>query len=70
MGTISVVMGTFAVPIQVGSPGVRRFVPVEALVDTGATHTLLPRDLLRSLGIDAIERVVASKKKGDRDAGS
>jgi len=57
MGTIGVVMGTFAVPIQVGSPGVRRFVQVEALVDTGATHTLLPRDLLRSLGIDAIERV-------------
>ena len=50
-------MGTFAVPLQVSSPAGRQLVPVEALVDTGATHTLLPRDVLVSLGIEAVERL-------------
>jgi clan AA aspartic protease len=50
-------MGTFAVPVQVGSPERRRFTQVEARADTGATHTMHPRDLAHSLGINAIERL-------------
>ena len=50
-------MGTFTVPLQVADPRGRQFIQIEALVDTGATHTLLPRDVLRSLGIEALERV-------------
>jgi clan AA aspartic protease len=50
-------MGTFTVQIQVGDPQSQRFVEVEALVDTGATHTVLPRSLLTSLGVRPIERV-------------
>jgi clan AA aspartic protease len=50
-------MGTFTVPLQVGDPAGRRFTGIDALVDTGATHTLLPRDVLLSLGIEALERL-------------
>ena len=50
-------MGTFTVQLQVAAPGGRQFVDVKALVDTGATHTLLPRDMLQRLGIESLERV-------------
>ena len=50
-------MGTFNVQLQVGDSASRRFVEVEALVDTGATHTMLPRDVLVTLGVEATERV-------------
>lgn len=50
-------LGTFTVKIQIGDPEKRRFVEVEALVDTGATHTMLPRGLLLSLGIQPVEWV-------------
>ena len=44
-------MGTFTVPLQVGDLAGQRFIEVEALVDTGATYTLLPEELLTQLGI-------------------
>jgi clan AA aspartic protease len=44
-------MGTFRVRIEVGDPARERFEPVEALVDTGATYTVLPRPLLHELGV-------------------
>ncbi|MDP2954423.1 MAG: clan AA aspartic protease [Chloroflexota bacterium] len=50
-------MGTFTVLLQVAGPDRQRFTEVEALVDTGATHTLLPGDLLRRLGIETVDRV-------------
>lgn len=50
-------MGTFTVDLQVLGPSGRKAVGVQALVDTGATHTLLPRNLLVELGIDPTERV-------------
>ncbi len=50
-------MGTFNVSIQVGNRSGDEFRPVEALVDTGASHTMLPGNLLASLGVVAIERV-------------
>lgn len=43
-------MGTFSVTIEVGSSDHSRWEPVETLVDTGATFTWLPRDLLERLG--------------------
>ncbi len=43
-------MGTFSVTIEVGSSDRGRWAPVDVLVDTGATFTWLPRDLLGSLG--------------------
>ncbi|MBI4312808.1 MAG: clan AA aspartic protease [Chloroflexi bacterium] len=50
-------MGTFTIPLHVSGPSGARFVEVEALVDTGASHTLLPRDVLVELGIAVVERV-------------
>ena len=44
-------MGTFAVQLRVSDLAGRNFVDVEATVDTGATYTLLPADLLEQLQI-------------------
>jgi clan AA aspartic protease len=44
-------MGTFRVRIEVGDPERERFDPVDALVDTGATYTVLPKQLLQDLGV-------------------
>ena len=44
-------MGTFSVSIQIGELTGQRFVPVEALVDTGSSDTSIPRNVLADLGI-------------------
>ncbi len=44
-------MGTFTVTIEVGDPGASNFESIEALVDTGATNTVLPKALLARLGV-------------------
>ena len=44
-------MGTFSVPLQVGDLNGQRFVPVEALVDTGSSDTSILQDVLEELGI-------------------
>ena len=44
-------VGHFAVPIEVGSRSGGRFVSIRALVDTGATYTWIPRDILQGLGV-------------------
>lgn len=43
-------MGTFSVTIEAGSSDHSRWEPVEVLVDTGATFTWLPGELLERLG--------------------
>ena len=48
-------MGTFTVSIQVGDLAGQQFVDVEALVDTGATYTSIPRSTLAQLGIEVRE---------------
>ncbi|MBI4329222.1 MAG: retroviral-like aspartic protease family protein [Chloroflexi bacterium] len=49
-------MGSFRIPIQVGDPQGQRFETVEALVDTGATFTVVPGSLLRRLGVQPSRR--------------
>ncbi len=44
-------MGIFNVPIEVGDPEGGRFERVEALVDTGATFTIVPAPILDALGV-------------------
>ena len=51
------IMGTFSVAVEIGNPTGIEFVQVEALVDTGATYTVLSRDILVNLGIEAMESV-------------
>ena len=45
-------MGLFNVPIGVGDPQGERFQIVEALVDTGATFSIVPAPILDDLGIE------------------
>jgi carbon-monoxide dehydrogenase small subunit len=45
-------MGTFKVDVEIGDPQGERYEHVEALVDTGATYTVLPRPLLQRLGVE------------------
>ena len=45
-------MGTFTVTIQIGDLAGQNFVNLEALVDTGSTYTVLPKEILDQLGIE------------------
>ena len=65
-------MGTFSVLIQVTSQTGARSIDVEALVDTGASHTMLPQELLVSLGVETIERIsfqLADERVEEYDVG-
>ena len=44
-------MGHFRYRIEIGSPQGTIFEPLDALVDTGATYTRIPRSVLEKLGI-------------------
>lgn len=46
-------MGLFNVPIGVGDPQGERFQIVKALVDTGATFSIVPAPILDGLGVEA-----------------
>ena len=48
-------MGSFRVPMRIADAEGRRSEEVLALVDTGATYTWVPRDLLEGLGIQPEE---------------
>jgi clan AA aspartic protease len=49
-------MGTFTVKVEIGDPQGQRWETVEALVDSGASHTLIPASILRRLGVVPEER--------------
>jgi aspartyl protease family protein len=51
-------MGVFKVPIEVGDPAAETFETIEAMVDTGATNTMLPADLLRKLGVTPYKKSI------------
>lgn len=44
-------MGTFRVPIEIGGVAGDRFERLVALVDTGATYTFVPRDVLDRIAV-------------------
>ena len=48
-------MGAFQVEIGVGNPMGGDLSPVSALVDTGATHSMLPAELLAALRLAPAE---------------
>lgn len=65
-------MGTFGYPIEIGPLSGDRWDEVEALVDTGATYTGIPRPVLDGLGITPTDRRTLRLANGqtiDRDAG-
>ena len=53
-------MGTVITTMEVGDLQGRNFQRVEVEVDTGSTHTALPRGMLEGLGVRA-ERTAASR---------
>ena len=57
-------MGTFEVTIEVVHPIERRFIVVEAVVDTGASHTILPSSLLEELGVERKQEVTVGFGNG------
>ena len=65
-------MGTFFVTIGVGDPSGSRFEPVEMLVDTGSTYTMLPASVLRSIGVAPVETLrfrLADGRRVEREVG-
>ena len=46
-------MGIFNVTMEIGDPAGREFVALDAMVDTGSTHTAVPGSLLNSLRVVA-----------------
>lgn len=45
-------MRSFRVPIEIGNLAAAHFDQLEALVDTGATYTWVPREILERLGVE------------------
>ncbi len=65
-------MGTFRVQVEIGDPSGRRYEPMDALVDTGATYTMVPSPLLEQLGVIPHARdafVLADGRRTERDIG-
>ena len=52
-------MGTFRVNLRVGNLFTDAWTSVEALVDTGATYSMIPGSVLEGLGIEPVETRVS-----------
>ena len=59
-------MGTFRVNMWVGNLFTDAGANVEALVDTGATHSMIPGSLLQELGIEPVETRLSRIADGSR----
>ena len=65
-------MGTFNITLAVGDPQGESYASVEALVDTGATYTMLPASMLQNLGVvprDRAEFELADGNVAEMDIG-
>ena len=65
-------MGTFTLNIQVGDEQGQTFEEAEALVDSGATFTVIPASTLRRLGVEPRRRApfrLANDRVEQRDVG-
>ena len=50
-------MGVFNCPIRFDSMDGQRSLEIEAMVDTGASYTIVPANLLRELGVSPIDKI-------------
>lgn len=57
-------MGTFRITVEIGDPRGQRFESVEMLVDTCATFTKAPRELLEELGVPVEGAYIAELADG------
>ena len=65
-------MGVFNWPVRLGSMDGERSLEIEAMVDTGASYTMVPAGLLKDLGvspIDKISLVLADGRRVEMDIG-
>jgi predicted aspartyl protease len=65
-------VGTFNVTIEVAAGPDGPFEPIDAMVDTGATFTVVPASILRRLGVEVTRQVgfvLADGTRIERDAG-
>jgi clan AA aspartic protease len=65
-------VGTFRVAIEIGDQRGDRWETIEALVDTGATYTTVPAELLRRLGVTPHAReafILADGRRVEYDIG-
>ena len=59
-------MGTFCVSLWVGNLFAEDGATVEATVETGATHSMIPASVLRGLGIEPVETRISRIADGSR----
>ena len=62
----------FQVELEVGDPDGQRYETISAMVDPGATYTMLPTPFLRELGVEATESrtfILADDRRMQRDFG-
>ena len=50
-------LGVFNWPIRLESMDGQRSLEIEAMVDTGASYTIVPANLLRDLGVSPIDKI-------------
>ena len=50
-------MGVFNWPIRLDSMDGQRSLEIEAMVDTGASYTIVPANLLRDIGVSPIDKI-------------
>ena len=65
-------MGTFFMPVEIAGIDGERFETVNALVDTGATYSMMPSSLLTSLGVTPFDKqgfILANGQRVYRDVG-
>ena len=59
-------MGVFTVEMELGDPDELRFQTIEVMVDSGASYTMVPASLLRSLGVTPLRRGSFELADGNR----
>ena len=59
-------MGTFSVTVEIGDLHGQRFQEMEALVDTGATATMVAASVLEGIGITPTKRQIFEYANGTR----
>ncbi len=65
-------MGVFNWPVKLDSMDGQRSLEIEAMVDTGASYTMVPANLLEGLGvlpIDKISLLLADGRRAEYDIG-
>ena len=59
-------MGVFTWPVRLDSMDGQRSLELEAMVDTGASYTIVPAGLLKDLGVSPIDRIGLELADGRR----